>query len=579
MRWQILTKLHPQTQNERRREIIINLLRNRGLRTKTQIQEFLKPPKPDTIPIQAVGINQQELSKAIARIKKAITANEAIVVYGDYDADGICATAILWEALFAAGANVLPFIPHRETHGYGLSIKGIDTIIKNPSLNTLRSTPTLIITVDNGIVAHKGVDYAHRKGIDVVICDHHEKAKRRPKALAIVHTTLLAGSGVGWMFAREIVRKLTPKLRHRSSLDLAAIGTVADMVPLLGPNRTIVKTGIAELRRTQRIGILALLKEAGLHPEEIDTYRLNFLIAPRLNAMGRLEHATDALRLLCTGNQERAERLAEKIGTINKKRQQLLEETLVQARTVYDQGKPSAKDRVIIIDHQDFHEGIIGLIAGKMVEEFYKPTIVLSRGRRLSKASARSIPGFNIIKRIRELEDLLVDVGGHPMAAGFTIETRHIHTFRQRMYNIAVKHIHEKLLEKSIKIDCELVFSDITDKLYQRIQEFEPFGMANPIPVFATKAALVQSMRRVGTTGQHLKLVIGTEEPAFTNPTLQAIGFGMGDRAEDITAGTKLDIAYSLELNVWSGRSNIELKLKDMKSSGTKESKQNNSAS
>ncbi|OGY18775.1 MAG: single-stranded-DNA-specific exonuclease RecJ [Candidatus Chisholmbacteria bacterium RIFCSPLOWO2_01_FULL_50_28] len=568
MQWQIQSQLTKKSPSERKEEVIKILLRNRGLKSPKNVREFLKPRHPQAITLTEVGINKRELKKAITRIRKAIKAKELIIVYGDYDADGVCAAAILWEALFSAGANVLPFIPDRETHGYGLSIKGIDAILKNPSLYALRSTPTLIMTVDNGIVAESGVDYAKKKGIDVVICDHHEKSKHLPKALAIIHTTKLAGSGVSWIFARELLTELTPKLPHRSSLDLATIGTVADMVPLLGANRAIVKEGLKELRETKRIGLRELFLEAQISPGEINTFHINFMIAPRLNAMGRLERATDALRLICTHNKQRAKELTERIGDTNRKRRKLLEETLLIAKTLYANiGK--SEEQLIFIDHEEFHEGIIGLIAGKMVEEFAKPTIIVSRGQQLSKASARSVPGFNIIDRIRQFEDLLVDVGGHPMAAGFTIETKHIQVFARRMHQAARKHLGKKRQEKTLKVDSELAFSDITDGLYKKIQAFEPFGMANPVPVFVTKGVFPRSLRQVGADGKHLKLVVGPDrgnQPSADH-WLSAIGFGMGEQIRALEGKRTIDIAFTIETNEWNGESTLQVKLKDVKPS------------
>jgi single-stranded-DNA-specific exonuclease len=555
MQWEINSRLREKTTKQRKEEIIKTLLKNRGIFSKEKIKRFLNPAKPETLTPEEVGIKKTQVSKAINRIKKAIQNQESIIVYGDYDADGICSAAILWEALHAIGAQALPFIPHREKHGYGLSIKGIDDILN-------KSTPTLIITVDNGIVAHEAVNYARKKGIDVIICDHHEKSSKTPKALAIIHTTKLAGSGVAWIFAKEISRKFKTKTSTVSSLDLVTIGTIADMVPLVESNRSIVKFGLKALQNSQRRGIQELFKEAAIDPDEVRTYQINFIIAPRLNAAGRLEHALDALRLLCTKNKNRAKSLALKLGTTNRRRQKLTEEMLTQAKEIYSaKSKQDGMEKIIIIEHQDFHEGIIGLIAGKMVEEFYRPTIVLSRGKRVSKASARSITGFNIIEAIRRAEHLLIDAGGHPMAAGFTIESTKIETFKTSFRNIADKTIDLDLLKPTLNIDCLIELSDITWELYRQIEKLEPFGIGNPRPKFALESCKLINARAVGSEQKHLKLTIGD-----SGKVINGIGFNLGFLNQKLEPGTTVSLAFTLEKNVWDGREELQLKIKDVKS-------------
>ncbi|MEK7129610.1 MAG: DHH family phosphoesterase, partial [Patescibacteria group bacterium] len=359
-------------------DIIAVLLKNRGLKTKIEIEKFLKPPDPYTLTPNDVKIEKRQLVKAIARIKKAIEKKESIVVYADYDADGITAGAIMWETLHRLGATVMPYIPHRVEEGYGLSIKGIDAVRQ-------QYDPTLMITVDHGITGWEKVEYAKKQGIDVIVTDHHVKPRKLPDSL-IVHTTQLSGAGVAWFVAKELLKAyyMSRVTYHDELIALAAIGTIADMVPLVGPNRAIAKYGLAALNGTNRVGLEALIADAGLVKGSLGTYDVSHMLAPRLNAMGRIEHALDALRLLCTKQKEKAQLLAQKLGLTNKERQKLTEETVTHALGVL---KGLALRKLLFVVHESYNQGVIGLVAGKIVEEFYRPAIVVSKGELVSKAS------------------------------------------------------------------------------------------------------------------------------------------------------------------------------------------------
>jgi len=572
-KWKILNKSHissPKSQNLNN-ELTKVLLENRGIKTKREIEEFLNP-KLKNITVANVGIDKAQIKKAIKRIKKAISDNEQIVVFGDYDVDGICGTAILWEALNEMNAKVMPYIPHRTDEGYGLSKKGISNV--KSQINNVR----LIITVDNGIVASEAVEYANKNGIDVIITDHHVPSKNLPKAHAILHTTKLCGAGVAYLLAQEISnfkfqisnKSQSPKTKIQNNhLELVALATIADLVPLTGANRVFVKFGIEELRRTKRIGILAIVKEAGIDQNLIDAYEIGHIIAPRLNAMGRLEHAMDSLRLLCTKNPKRAEALAKKLGSTNKRRQEMTIETFEHAKSkIKNQSIQQAQDKkskiksLIFIAHESYQQGVIGLVAGRLVEEFYRPAIVLSIGEKYSKASARSIKGFNIIEFIRGASNLLVDAGGHPMAAGFTVETAKLSLVQRKLEQLVEELLDEDKLIRSVRIDCELGLSFIDKKLYDVLQKLAPFGMGNPQPTFITKNITIEDMRLVGADGKHLKLrVYQSKSPE----QLDAIGFNMGDFAGKIHTGDTIDIIYTIEQNEWNGNNRLQLKMKDLR--------------
>ncbi|MCH7641354.1 DHH family phosphoesterase [Patescibacteria group bacterium] len=316
-------------------DIVDILLKNRGIKSKREKDEFFNPTLPDKMSVKSLGLSAREISKAINRIKKAKEKKEKVIVFGDYDADGVCATAILWENLYGLKLDVLPYIPERFSEGYGLKTESLEKIkVQNPNIK-------LIITVDNGIVANEAVNEANKLGIDVIITDHHQPGKMRPKAYSVIHTTKIGGAAIAWILAREVLKKLEIgnwKLEIRKSLELCAIGTISDQLPLIGPNRSFAKYGLEALNKTVRPGLLALFKEAGIKKGSAGwrtgTYEVNFVIAPRINAMGRLEHAIDSLRLLCTKSKEKATDLSYLLGKTNVKRQKIVEEVVAHAKGI-----------------------------------------------------------------------------------------------------------------------------------------------------------------------------------------------------------------------------------------------------
>ena len=541
-------------------KIVDLLLKNRGIKTNKDKKEFFKPIHPSEISLKTLRIKEAEVKRAIARIREAKKSKEKVIVYGDYDADGVCATAILWECLWSLGLNVLPYIPERFSEGYGLNI---ETISKLKSQN---SNLGLIITVDHGIVASEKIDFAKEVGIDVIVTDHHQPSKAKPKALAIIHTVDIGGAGVAWILSREVARKFQfspakrtkySKFQINNSLELAALGTIADQLQLLGPNRSFVKYGLEELNKTQRVGLLSLFKESGITKGEIGTYQVNFLIAPRINAMGRLEHAIDSLRLLCTKNKKKAEELADNMGKINSRRQAVLGEISSHAINLVNH---QSFGRIIVLAHESYHEGVIGLAAGKLVEEFYRPAIVISKKAKISKASARSVSGFNIIEAIRKHEDLILEGGGHPMAAGFSILTKRISEFKRKINKTSKKLLTAGILTKKLRIDLELDFKQINKEFLEKLASFEPVGLGNPTPIFATKDVSVLDARLVGADKKHLRLRLEKEGKVFAG-----IAFGMGDIYSKFTPDKNIDIAYSLEEDSWNGNNKIQLKIRDIK--------------
>lgn len=546
MKWNLISK-NKQAKNEE--EIIKIVLSNRGHSTISEVSEFLHPKNPQEFLPKEIGVSPVSLKKALKRIREAVKENESIVVYGDYDADGICSTAIWWETLKSLNAKILPFIPHREKEGYGLSVDGVKSILAAEKYGINKKG--LIISVDSGVVAHEAVEFANNNNLDVIIVDHHELPKLLPEAFAIIHTTKLCAAGLSYVVTKEL-----SSIESHSRLELAAIATVTDLMPLIHENRSIVKFGLDKLNKTERPGLLALFSLAGI--KTVGTYEIGYQIGPRLNASGRIDSALTALRLLCTESPEKAREFAQTLNDINRDRQVMTEEMTLHAIESSGLGiTPS--DRIIVIENANYHQGIIGLIAGKLVEKYYLPAIVIYKGETISKASARSISGFNIIEAIRKHDDILINAGGHPMAAGFSIDTEKISLFKEKISLLAREEITGDILEKELKVDCEIDPRLIGRKLVNELVKCEPFGMGNPQPVFVCHFT-VRNFRVVGAEGKHLKMTV-----VANNCEVEAIGFNKGDIAKELAVGMGIELAFTIDENTFNYQTTIQLKIKDIK--------------
>ena len=589
-KWESLNELRTESGELRTDHLIDLLLANRGITTAKAKEAFLHPKLEDVTP-KSVGIDTKQLTKALKRINQAIERKEQIIVFGDYDVDGITGAAILWETLHKIGARAMPYIPHRVDEGYGLSIKGLI------NLRSQFSDLTLVITVDNGIVAHDAVTFANKQGMDVIITDHHAASEKQPDAYAIVHTTNLCGAGVAYLLSKELSKSPQPPLIKREKgnpplvkegkvdldthLELATLGTVADMVPLTGANRAIVAHGLQYVCDSKRPGLRALYEQAGLDKETFTPYDIGFVIAPRLNAAGRIEDAMDSLRLLCTNRRDKAQDLAVQLELTNKERQHLMKTAAEHAITSMQDQQDK---KILIAIHESYKEGVIGLVAGKLVEAYYRPAIVIAKRETHSKASVRSIAGFNIIEFLRLHVDQFVNVGGHPMAAGFTVETAKLESLKQALEEKAEELLAKDLLTRTLKIDCELPLYAVTLPLYKELQQLGPFGMGNPEPVFMTKDVIVGEMKTMGKEHQHLRLKLQQNSSPSSAPCLarldsdeskragrqvssqfiEAVAFGMGELAKTISIGDSVDIAYVIDENTWNGTTKLQLKIKDI---------------
>lgn len=547
MHWDIKATVSETEPLQRLEQIVEVLFANRGLSDAAVRAAFIKPPRPQLMQPQEVGIVETELVKAVDHIHQAIEAKRPILIYGDYDADGITATAILWEAMYELSQNVYPFIPNRELHGYGLSIKGLtDALEQLPQDKT-----PLVITVDNGITAFEAAEFLESKGIPLIITDHHQKNSTLPPHLALVHTDQIAGSAVAWFLAKTI----NPQAAD-TTLELATIGTITDLLPLHGANRAIVMHGLPLVQHTKRVGLKALYAEAGIDTSlEFTTYHIGFVIGPRLNAMGRLTDAMDSLRLLCTKDGQKATQLSQLLSNTNKARQDLTFEFVDKAHRLLT----SPTDSLLIVEHESFHEGVIGLVAGKLAETYHRPAIVVARSEKVSKASARSVKGVNIIELIRSQEALLVNAGGHPQAAGFTIETDKLAEFTTNLTLHANQTIDSNLLTPHLEIDCELERDDLTWDLFKRMEELKPFGIKNPEPVFCLSGVTIVNASAVGRQAKHLRLSLALGN----GNVMSAIGFGMGDQLSQVLKAKTVDVAFCLDKNVWNGTTSLQMRVKD----------------
>lgn len=511
-------------------DLVSQLLINRGIKTEKEQEQFFHPRILDF----ANDLQIPNIEKACKRILEAIEKEELIIVYGDYDVDGICASAILYKGLSSIGAKVLPYIPHREKEGYGLSNIGLE-FAKD-------SGASLVITVDNGIVALEQAKYAKSLGLDLIITDHHIPGKEKPDSYTIVHSTKMCGAAVAWCLIKDLIKKdLQEEL-----LQFVAIATVCDLIPLVGLGRAFVFEGLKILNKTTNLGLLALFNQSGINMRKIGSFEIGYIIGPRLNAMGRLEHAIDSLRLLCTKDPTKAKRLAQLLSETNTTRQKMTTEAYEQAKTFIDSAK-----KIHVLASSEWSSGIIGLIAGRICEEYSCPAIAIAIGGEVAKGSARSTPGINIVEVIRAHSDILIDVGGHPGAAGFSILSKHVERFKKRLEEYVVDlPENERVLDIDVEIDSKKLNKSLVDSL----QKFEPFGLNNRKPVFATKNMQISDTRTVGEN-KHLK---------FRADGIDAIAFGQGGLADLLKSATTTSIAYNLEVDTYNGNNRLQLKVKDI---------------
>ncbi len=536
---------------------IVKVLINRGLDTPEKILSFLNPQLSDLKdPFDMMGMKE-----GIERISRAFFDNERIVIYGDYDVDGITATSLLYMVLNKLGAQVDFYLPNRLVEGYGLSKDGID---EAKSLGA-----TLIVTVDTGITAVEEIAYAASQGIDVVITDHHEPGIAVPKAYAIInpkqhgcsYPSELSGVGVAFKFVQALYRSLGQDEHElEEHLDLVALGTAADIVPLVGENRVLTKFGIKQIARTTKPGLKSLTFVSGLMGKDISTGQVVFILAPRINALGRLGDARQAIRLLATRDEQVAAQIARKLDNENRRRKEIDETTLREALEQMEQITDLEKDRAIVLAADGWHPGVIGIVASRLVERYNVPTVMISIDNDEGKGSARSIPGFHLCEALKECEHLLIRYGGHKYAAGLSIEKSNIPAFREKFIEVSNRLLTEEDITPKLHIDLEIELTEIDDAFMQALESFSPFGPQNMRPVFLTRnCEVVGQPYTVGHN--HLKMRVRKGEATF-----DVIGFGFGDMARLISSkGCLVDVVYAVEYNTYNNITRKQIRLKDIR--------------
>lgn len=556
--------------------ILSQILINRNIETPEEARAFLFPSLDNLLD----PFLMTDMEKASARIKEAIKGGERIIIYGDYDVDGITGTALLLTVLRGLGADVSFYIPNRLREGYGLNIEAIKRLkIQDPGLK-------IIITVDCGITSHREVDLANSFGIDVIITDHHiplPQSQILPKAYAILNPNRdpeaspswpqgqgsgqaypfrdLAGVGVVFKLAQLL--KTGPRTqdpRLKTYYDLVALGTIADIVPLIGENRVLVKAGLEVLSQGERIGIKALKKVAGLEGRPINSGTVAFCLAPRINAAGRLGEAELGVRLLLSESDEEAMEIAETLDRLNRERQEIEDKIFEEAIERIKNRESRAKtDYSIVLASPDWHPGVIGIVASRLVDAFYRPSFLFSIKDGVAKGSARGIPNFHLHEALTECSDLLMGFGGHSYAAGLSLEEEKLESLKRRIDRIINETLSEEELTARLRIDAKVDFKDLNLSLLEEMNLLSPFGLGNPEPVLGTRGVEVFYPRRVGNN--HLKMKLKQ-----TRTILDGIGFDMGNLLNGegwkIEEGCRIDIAFTPFINEWEGGKGIQLEVK-----------------
>lgn len=530
------------------------LMNIRGLDDAAHLREFLGEGEPLSDPFLL-----KDMDKAAARITRAVDNMEKIAVYGDYDADGVTSTAMLYSYLETRGADVIFYIPQREGEGYGMNIGAVE-YLKEQGVS-------LIVTVDNGISSVQEVARANELGIDVVVTDHHRPQEILPDAVAVVDayrpddtSPYKHFSGVGIAF--KLLMALEDGAGDVEDLleaysDLAAIGTIGDIVPLTGENRTLIRAGLERLSQSDRPGVQALLENAGIAGKALTSTNVAFTLVPRINATGRMGAPERAVRLLISGYEEEAEVLSEEICADNEERRRV-EAEIAEAAFADIEAKGYMKDRVVVVDGENWHHGVIGIVASRVTERCGKPCMIISRGETEAKGSGRSIEGFSLFEAICACGDLLIKFGGHPMAAGITLKPENIEAFRKRINQYAAEHF-PQMPTQTVTLDCKLNPAALSVSMAQSLTQLEPFGNGNPQPVFGLFNMELSNVTPVGGGG-HLRLTLEKNGAVIT-----AMRFNTKPEELPYHIGDKIDLAVQLEAREFRGQPSLTVIVRDMK--------------
>ena len=492
-----------------------------------------------------------EMDVAVDRVLKAIEEGETIAVFGDFDTDGVTASALLYEALLALGGDAFVHLPHRVRDGHGLNAEAVEAIAE--------SGASVIITVDCGITSGDEVRQAKQLGIDVILTDHHAPMGAPPEAFATVAPTsaypfpFLTGAGLAFKLVQAIYQRLESPV-PAGALELASLGTVADMAPLLGENRAIATLGLEKLRETERPGLLALLSAAGVDRESLDHESIPFIIAPRLNAAGRMDSAELAFSLLTEEDPFAVQELATRIEALNRERRSLTQELVDEGmRLAADQVEEG--QRLLFLVGEQFNPGVSGLVAGRLVERYSRPAVVVAVDGDVARASGRSVPDYHLAQALSECGELFLHYGGHPAAAGFVARTDDLDAIRQSLQASAQERLRDATLEPRLRIDAEADFADMPGKTMDFIRRLAPYGQENPPPAFMARGVQATSRQRMGTQGQHMRLQLRQ-----SGTTWEAVAFNQS-WPEDVAERGRIDVVYTPEINTFNGRTRLQMRL------------------
>lgn len=549
--------------------VILQLLHNRGLNTQDKIDEFFGP---DYSRDMYNPFDFKMMAAAVNRISQAILNQEKIMVYGDYDADGVCSTVILADTIKLLGIEPEIYIPYRELEGYGLNQKVVKEII--------RKKINLVITVDCGIANFDEVKELMAAGVDVIVTDHHEQIEALPPALAVINPKVkgeqykyreLSGCAVAFKLIQAMLeeknRKQYPKISwppigyEKWLLDLVAISLVTDMCDLLDENRVLAKFGLLVIKKTKRAGLKALIEVAGTKPEDVKSDTIGFQIGPRLNAAGRMDHASLSYQLLITEKSDEAKELAEKLNQQNRRRQNIMDEVYKEAK---EQVKKDLDQKILIAYNEKWKPSLVGLAAGKLSDEYHRPVLAISKnleGRIIG--SGRSIEGFDITQTLKKCEEFLERFGGHAGACGFTLKNHKIlPEFKKKITAIANKEISDEDIRPLIKIESCVDLKQINWTFFENLEKFEPFGEGNATPIFLIEKVKVSSTDTVGQKNNHLKMQV---TDGHNKVTRKMIGFCFGDWCQRLKVGDLLDVVVEVGVNEWNGNRELQLKIVDLK--------------
>ncbi|MBI4093241.1 MAG: single-stranded-DNA-specific exonuclease RecJ [Candidatus Kerfeldbacteria bacterium] len=567
-RWILRSKVLPEIVERLPKidRVLLQLLYARGMVDKQEIERFLDPDYQRDI---HSPFTFRHMQRAVERIARALKNNEKIVVYGDYDADGVCATAILTETLKALGGQPDIYIPFRETEGYGLNMAAVKEI-------AARGT-RLMLTVDCGTTNVAEVDLAQQSGMEVIITDHHDQPPELPRAFALINPELrdetypyrhLAASGVAFKLAGALLshtrngaslgRPALPLGWEKWLLDLVAISTVTDMVPMLGENRVLVRFGLSVLRKTRRVGLRQLVASISSELDQVDEETLAFQVGPRLNAAGRMNHASTAYRLLVTDDLAEAKKLSAELSQTNQERQRTTEAVVNEALSQIGE-KPTPY--LLVAQGTNWPVGILGLVAGKITDRFNRPTIAMTTSQGRIVGSGRSIEAFDITAALGKANDYLERFGGHPQACGFTVKpAAEVADFIRTLQRLAQQQLAERDTTRVVEVDAEVILDDINWDLVNDVDRLSPFGVGAPRPRFLSRGLRVVAVDTVGKDGQHLRLHVSHA----TSTVHKTIGFRFGSWFDQLNPGDVVDLVFEVGVNQWNDSRQIELKIIDL---------------